>query len=66
MRKMRNVRIVGTWAKNIGLNLANASHRKRCLLTHLTTPCLASYSAVICGSSQFKFEIHLILAYILI
>lgn len=66
MRKMRNIRIVGTRAKNIALNLENASHMKRCLLTLLITPFLVKYSAVICGSSLFKFEIHLILAYILI
>lgn len=66
MRNMRNVRIVGSWAKNVCLNLENASHMKRCLLTHLITPCLVSYSAVICGSSLFQFEIHLLLAYIFI
>lgn len=35
MRKMRNIRIVGTQARNIGLNLENTSHMKRCLLTLL-------------------------------
>lgn len=64
MRKMRNIGIVGTQEKNIALNLENASHMKRCLLTLLISPFLVTCTAVVCGSSLFKFEICLILAYI--